>query len=769
MSSALQQILERNDNLSRLPIVGRDRHSVHFRSGTGSRIAVITSHPMHYWDGNKWAEIDLAPTRIGDTFSIAGLPIRVSVDGTWSYDGRPESVRSHGIGVYNPATGAYRRVIKFGNMTVDAANGRLIQDGNGWQHIIRMHENGVKEEFVLTKKPNINYADGEYVVFETAVSGFTSYPNENILEFADFRLGDTVILAGENPIPVDGMGITRIANIKGQHYRLQGFRAELIDRIPAYPLIIDPSTEVTASTPTPYMDSAWTATWAAARSTSLAYGNTTICAVGRVDKGSAPNYSAYRSAVVFDTSGIDDGATITDVKMRLTLSVKTGSDENKYIVEYDWSEWEGSLTNATYRETAWDGILSQAGTEAFLWGSSSRATNTPTESTDSLSNDYVNKTGKTYYGLIGEGDKDNVAPSVYYRHWFCSASHSTATYRPILVVEYSTGTSGSLSVNLAAALLSASGTVLVTGTLSKTLAAIALSAAGKTLATGTLSATLANASLTATGTVSVSGSLTRTLDAATLSATGTAQAQGQLSQTLADATVTAAGTVSVAGQLSQTLEAAEVTATGTAAIAGTLSQTLADATATGTGTVQAEGTLTQTLADCTLAAIGTVSSAGATGTLTQTLEDATITATGTAAVTGSATVTLADCGVVSTGTVSVSGALGQTLEDASLSAAGEVDVTGSLTQTLADATLSASGVVGAARIGTLNVTLADASLTAAGYQFWLGSVTVSDVLRDQVGLAIALVDDSSLGDQITDGVGLGHALIDDVTITEVEV
>lgn len=325
-------------------------------------------------------------------------------------------------------------------------------------------------------------------------------------------------------------------------------------------------------------------------------------------------------------------------------------------------------------------------------------------------------------------------------------SYHVQTYS--LYIEELVSSTGTLSATLGAASVVATGKAAVKGVLAKTLDSASLSAAGKVTIDGVLSATLANAALSATGTVTVEGVLTNTLGAATLSATGTAQVQGQLSATLADAAVTATGAVSVDGQLSQTLAAATVTGTGTVTVSGQLSQTLQDAAVTGTGTVRAEGALTQTLAACTLAATGTTTSADVIGTLAQTLADATITATGEVAVSGSAAITLADCGVVSTGTVSVSGALGQTLEDASL---------------------SATGVVAAGRIGTLNVTLADASLTATGYQFWFGSVTVSDILRDQVGMAIALLDDSSMGDQTTDGVGMGHALIDDVTMTEVEV
>lgn len=230
----------------------------------------------------------------------------------------------------------------------------------------------------------------------------------------------------------------------GNHYLLVGAMVPDLNSLPDGDIVFDPSTEITASTPNPYIEGTSSATWATARGTSANYGSTTITCGGSQRDG---NYKIYRGFLRFDTSGLS-GYTITDVKMRLTLSVLTGSNDDQKIAEYDWSEWAGDLSNSTKRETAWDGLISAAASEAFQWANTSVGTNTPTESTDSLSNDWINDSGYTYYGFLNGHDAlDNPpADGYYYRHWICTASHGTASYRPILVVEYTTSTTHDLTV-----------------------------------------------------------------------------------------------------------------------------------------------------------------------------------------------------------------------------------------------------------------------------------------------------------------------------------
>ncbi len=80
--------------------------------------------------------------------------------------------------------------------------------------------------------------------------------------------------------------------------------------------------------------------------------------------------------------------------------------------------------------------------------------------------------------------------------------------------------------------------------------------------TGTLSVTLDAATLSATGNLPIVGTLSVTLDAATLSASGILPLAAALADTLDDATLSATGTLPIAGALSVTLEAATLSATG---------------------------------------------------------------------------------------------------------------------------------------------------------------------------------------------------------------
>lgn len=200
--------------------------------------------------------------------------------------------------------------------------------------------------------------------------------------------------------------------------------------------------EIAATTPAVYIQHGWVNSWATARGSSDGYFSSTIVGAGVAEDGG--DFQVYRGFLRFDTSPLS-GYVINNVKMRLTLAVITGSNADEYIAEYDWSEWAVDLTNATKRETAWDGLLAAAVAESFLWGNTSIGTNTPTESSDNLSTDYINTAGYTYYGVLSYYDVNNVAPTTYYRHWFCSASHGTAAYKPILVVDYSEPAAGSIA------------------------------------------------------------------------------------------------------------------------------------------------------------------------------------------------------------------------------------------------------------------------------------------------------------------------------------
>jgi len=148
------------------------------------------------------------------------------------------------------------------------------------------------------------------------------------------------------------------------------------------------------------------------------------------------------------------------------------------------------------------------------------------------------------------------------------------------------------------------------GSLSVTLGAATVSATGTLAISGALTTTLGAATLSATGALPISGAVTSTLDAATLASTGTLPITGAATVTLDAATVSASGTIGSFATLAVTLDAATLTATGTLPITGTATVTLAAATVAGAGTLPIVGALTVTLSAATLSATGTGSDTG---------------------------------------------------------------------------------------------------------------------------------------------------------------
>jgi hypothetical protein len=231
---------------------------------------------------------------------------------------------------------------------------------------------------------------------------------------------------------------------------------------------------------------------------------------------------------------------------------------------------------------------------------------------------------------------------------------------------------GTLSVTLGAATLSAAGNLPVAGSSAVTLGAATLAGAGALPEVGTASITLGDVTLAATGGgVALTGTAAITLGAATLAATGSAPEAGTASITLGAATLAAAGALPEVGSASITLGAVTVA---------------------GAGALPEVGSLAVTLGTLTLAATG-VQGAVATGTLAVTLDAATLAAAGNLPVVGTGAPTLGTLTLAAAGNLPESATLSVTLGALTLSATGIVSsgtVTGTAAITLGEMTLAAS-------------------------------------------------------------------------------
>ena len=109
-------------------------------------------------------------------------------------------------------------------------------------------------------------------------------------------------------------------------------------------------------------------------------------------------------------------------------------DFDVVIKKVDWSA-QDPLTNAT-REAAWDACLAAAADTNIWRNTSGMSENTPYTSGE-LDTTWLNLGGYTYYGLMSSRDVANSAPGLGSEFIFpASGIHATASYRCILIVDY---------------------------------------------------------------------------------------------------------------------------------------------------------------------------------------------------------------------------------------------------------------------------------------------------------------------------------------------
>lgn len=147
-------------------------------------------------------------------------------------------------------------------------------------------------------------------------------------------------------------------------------------------------------------------------------------------------------------------------------------------------------------------------------------------------------------GITWTGLSEDSEETVYSEDRRGSASYlSTGDETPRTVTMTPTAAPGGFSANTSKAAVAVSYSAGVAedavGDLSVTLADAVVSASGSSSILGSLSATLAAATLTSTGASAITGALAKTLEAASLVAAGVSEIIGELDQTLADATLSA--------------------------------------------------------------------------------------------------------------------------------------------------------------------------------------------------------------------------------------
>ena len=202
----------------------------------------------------------------------------------------------------------------------------------------------------------------------------------------------------------------------------------------AFPLIIDPDYSANSSDGSVQGDSA---TYSTARSTST-YFSAGVDFLGIYNYLDGIYY-VLRAFLKFDTSGIPDGDSISQVVMKCTVRSVGATAFDVQIVKNDWSGYD-PLSSGN-RESAFDSVLTSSLDDNIWKNTSGLSTNTQ-YSSGNLSTSWINKTGYTYYSMQSKNDRDNVAPSTNEQYvQIYSQDSITSGYRPVLTVTHAPQTS----------------------------------------------------------------------------------------------------------------------------------------------------------------------------------------------------------------------------------------------------------------------------------------------------------------------------------------
>lgn len=377
------------EDLTGLQVVKRAKHGIHFDKGGGEVLANFSGKPCHWQDGANWRAIDTTPLLGGDgKWGCAHSPVRIATDGTVSITGTDYAQRA--------------RLIRGNNVTLNGDH--LVRKMTNGEQRLYITEDGYRSEITLNSKPNLLQA----LYLLANVSG--SLPSVYV----------------QHP--------TLMTDADGKEYTydtVTNFRNWL--DAARYPVVIDP--DFTETGLTDLFIRGQNADYATARATSSSgWSENNYLYIGQ-----QTGFNVDRTFLLFDTSSIDDGATITQVNLKLVVtSDVSATDFDVQIVKQDWSSYN--------RETAFDNCLSGTADDA-IWHNTSGLSSNTQYSSGNLSTAWINKTGITYYSLRSSRDYDGTQPTGNEYIVLASVRHATESYRPVLSVTY-TAAGALLKVNM---------------------------------------------------------------------------------------------------------------------------------------------------------------------------------------------------------------------------------------------------------------------------------------------------------------------------------
>lgn len=200
-----------------------------------------------------------------------------------------------------------------------------------------------------------------------------------------------------------------------------------------FPVTIDPDFSVDSADG--WITSYSKTNWADSRTDGKSIDTTGTLLVIRERYAVNPLYGKYRSYLLFDTSAIGAGSTVTQVNLK--TYVTRAAAKPVYIIKQDWSS-QNPLSTANM-DTAFQNTLSSDKDSATFDFSTKGAI-----TSGNLSTAWVSKTGTTYYSLIIDDDYDNVESTDNTYIEIASQAHATESYRPVLTVTYTAAATGAL-------------------------------------------------------------------------------------------------------------------------------------------------------------------------------------------------------------------------------------------------------------------------------------------------------------------------------------
>lgn len=371
------------EQLTGLPVVKRARHGIHFDKGNGEIVANFSGKPCHYEEKGVWKPIDTKLLLLPDGF----------------YGSPHSDVKIHKDG--RVKAGGYQQK----SALVDAKEGvvdgdKIVREFKFGTQYLYMKEDGFRQETVITRPPTT--AEAKYLIASESGELPSKYKRSDI-----------------TAVDADG-AVHEFVNL--------GQFKKWLDAA-AYPVTIDPDF-ISQPAETNAKDS-----WIREV---YPNGNYQTAGTSEISTYGAGDYS--HTIIEFDVSSVPSGSNISAGTL---VFKKAGGNSGVTAAVYrllvSWTE-SGVTWNSRDGSNNWSTAGAKgSGTDRYASATDEKQVINDGDASFSVASDiqlFVN--GTINYGWV-------IAPtSTVNRHYYSmySSNTSTESYRPVLTVTYTTGSTG---------------------------------------------------------------------------------------------------------------------------------------------------------------------------------------------------------------------------------------------------------------------------------------------------------------------------------------